>query len=107
MEIIVDSFDMSDFLNIKASCIIDSIDKDFVIDRAEFEVWCDEHELRDYERDIYSNHGEYAGTGMLRHEWADLYDDHTYMYELLKMYIQHLYDMNTMDIETPIKKILL
>ena len=105
MEIIVDSFEVKDLTSIIAYCLIDGVDKNFLIDRANFEYFIDEHELRDYEKDIYI-HGEYAGTGMLRHEWAELYDDHTYMYDLIKMYIQNLYDMKAMDIESPIKKIL-
>lgn len=91
---------------IKVQTIVNKKDIDWDINRPEFEAFCDQNELREWEYDRAGNEGypDYAVHG--EYSWQEIYDGFEIMGEFIQKYITHLYDMQAMDIETPLKKIL-
>lgn len=86
-QIHIDSFRVLED-KIDAYAIVDEIDVDFSINKADFEDWCDTHDLSE------------------GYEWYQIYADWQTLERLLKLYIMDLYDQEAMDIETPVAKIL-
>jgi hypothetical protein len=101
----IDNYKVESGSRIMAYTLIDGQDIDFCINKEEFEAFCDEHELRYWEHQIYNyekeDFDEFSGT----EDWTDIYDGPEFMRKFIKSYIQHLYDMDAMDIEKAIKKI--
>jgi len=103
-KIYIDDFRITS-VGIEAFCLIDDESVDFNINQADFEKFCDDNEMRDWNNDSYSF---YSGCVMEDNgttPWEDIYAGRDKMYDFLKAYITHLYDMEAMDIETPLKKI--
>ena len=108
MNIFIDSYKLEE-KQIIAYTIVADQDVDFHIDRKEFEDWCDLHELRNWNNDSYSHYMEMWSEDNGTIPWEDIYngtgDFEDNIYDFLKKYIQNLYDMDAMDIETPIAEI--
>ncbi len=101
----VDNFKVSDTI-IEAFTLVDGKDIDFNINRADFEEFCDKHSMRDWSRLQHNAFcgvdDDFEGTDT----WEEIYAGWEKMVAFLKDYIQHLYDDEKMDIETPLKNIL-
>lgn len=101
----VDNFELKD-IQIIAYTLIDGKPVDFSINRDEFEKWCDENELRDYERNIPGNEGLPERDVMCQHSWLDIYDGYELMEQFLKAYIEDLYFQESLDFQPALNTIL-
>lgn len=98
----VDTFDTM----IDVIVFVDGEETHFNINRDEFETFCDTHELRDFENNIWNHRLEDFDTESGTTPWATIYEGREKLTELLKGYIENVHAMDAMDIQTPIKKIL-
>lgn len=79
---------------------------EFSINQQEFETFCDQYDLREYEVNIPGNDTAPERDVVCSLSWVDIYDGREEMYKFLKAYITNLYDMEAMNIEAPLKHIL-
>ena len=100
-KVYIDNFRITS-VGIEAFCLIDDESKDFNINQEDFETWCDKNEMREWESDTDSEYGVPC-SGITT--WSEIYAGRSEMYKFLKAYIENLYIMEAMDIETPLKKI--
>jgi hypothetical protein len=97
----IDNFRITS-VGIEAYCLIDGESVDFNINQDEFETFCDDSEMREWENDSDEDYGVPCSGITL---WSEIYSGRQEMYKFLHAYITNLYDMEAMDIETPLKKI--
>lgn len=91
---------------IEVYSIIDGTDKDWSINRDEFEKFHEANDSLDYCEDFfnpdeYDGHGQRVGTMT----WEEVYDSPKTLESLIKEYIQAVEIEGYADIEAPLKKI--
>lgn len=77
----------------------------FSINQGDFEKFCDDNELRDYEVNL-SYGGLCEADVTCTHSWPEVYDGYELMEKFLKQYIEFSYEQEAMNIEAPLKNIL-
>ncbi len=89
-----------------AYAIVNGKDIDFYIAKEEFELFCDNNELREYERHYAGDEIGLDRDVVCQYSWPEIYDSYAILEKWLQFYIQALYEAEELDIETPIKKII-
>lgn len=89
-----------------AYAIVNGKDVDFYIAKEEFELFCDNNELREYERNYAGDEIGLEIDVVCKYSWQEVYDSYAILEKWLTHYIQALYDAEELDIEIPLKKIL-
>jgi len=88
-----------------AYCLVNDKEVDFYIGKEEFELFCDNNELREYERHYAGDEIGLERDQVCKYTWAEVYDSYAVVEKWLKLYIEALY-IDEVDIEIPLKKIL-
>ena len=101
----IDSFRITSS-GIEAYTLINDESVDFHINESDFEKWCDDNEMRDYEVNISATETGLERDIMCTMSWEEVYRGYEEMEKFLKAYISFLYDQADLDIETPLKQIL-